>query len=366
MKILMTADAVGGVWAYALELAAALQAHGVSVVLATMGAPLSDAQRVEAAALPNVSLRESQYKLEWMDDPWNDVERAEEWLREIAHVERPDLIHLNGYAHGAVRWQAPVVVVGHSCVRSWWEAVKGEQAPAEWNEYTRRVRTGLRAADTVVAPTHAMLDALRRHYGPLGRSVVVRNGREGAFQSGAKAPYVMTAGRLWDEAKNIAALARVADALPWPIHAAGAAESPGGSVATLGALRPLGHLAQRELASWLEHASIFALPARYEPFGLAVLEAARSGCALVLGDIPSLCELWGDAAVYVDPDDDAAIASAIAWLCEDASARHAFAERARTRSLTLTPARMATRYRILYDDVLRSNRVRMRETACAS
>ncbi len=32
------------------------------------------------------------------------------------------------------------------------------------------------------------------------------------------------------------------------------------------------------------------LPARYEPFGLSVLEAALSGCALVLGDIPSLRE----------------------------------------------------------------------------
>ena len=366
MKILMTADTVGGVWTYALELAAALQRHGVTVVLATMGAPLRDSQRAEVSALQNVSVRESHYKLEWMDDPWDDVDRAGEWLREIERLERPDLVHLNGYVHGALRWRSPVVVVGHSCVRSWWEAVRRERVPAAWDEYTRRVRSGLHGADAVVAPSHAMLGALQHHYGPLGHAAVVHNGREGAFHPGEKAPYVLTAGRVWDDAKNIAALARVADHVPWPIYVAGSAASPDGATAALGSLHPLGHLSQEELAAWLSHASIFALPARYEPFGLAVLEAARSGCALVLGDIPSLRELWGDAAVYVDPDDDGAIGSAIERLCQDAPLRLALAARARHRSLALTPGRMATRYRVLYDGVLQSSQARTMETACAS
>jgi hypothetical protein len=38
-KVLMTADTVGGVWTYALELAAGLGEHGVEVAIATMGAP---------------------------------------------------------------------------------------------------------------------------------------------------------------------------------------------------------------------------------------------------------------------------------------------------------------------------------------
>jgi hypothetical protein len=41
MKVLMTADAVGGVWTYALELSGALARHDIEVVLATMG-PLPD------------------------------------------------------------------------------------------------------------------------------------------------------------------------------------------------------------------------------------------------------------------------------------------------------------------------------------
>ena len=47
MKILMTADTVGGVWTYALELAGALAPHGVEVALATMGRRLSSAQEAD-------------------------------------------------------------------------------------------------------------------------------------------------------------------------------------------------------------------------------------------------------------------------------------------------------------------------------
>ncbi len=54
----------------------------------------------------------------------------------------------------------------------------------------------------------------------------------------------------------------------------------------------VGRLGPEEMREQYARAAIFAHPARYEPFGLSVLEAALSGCALVLGDISSLRELW--------------------------------------------------------------------------
>ncbi|HEU4604479.1 MAG TPA: hypothetical protein VFS24_21070, partial [Steroidobacteraceae bacterium] len=66
MKILMTADAVGGVWSYSLELARALAPHDVEVVIATMGPLPTAAQRADAATLDNVVLYCSEFKLEWM------------------------------------------------------------------------------------------------------------------------------------------------------------------------------------------------------------------------------------------------------------------------------------------------------------
>src|SRR5690606_38194364 len=83
MTLLMTADPIGGVWAYALELSRALGALGADVAIATLGAPLSREQRAEAQALPNVSLYESTYRLEWMPSPWESLGEAAAWLMDL-------------------------------------------------------------------------------------------------------------------------------------------------------------------------------------------------------------------------------------------------------------------------------------------
>src|SRR5689334_20612799 len=153
-KILMTADTVGGVWTYALDLCRELRPHGVSVALATMGQPMSKDQKMQAAALENVTVFESAFRLEWMDEPWQDTERAGAWLLQIRDRVQPDLVHLNGYVHGNLPWNAPVLVVGHSCVFSWWQAVRGELPPAQWTRYRESVTKGLRAANLVAAPSN--------------------------------------------------------------------------------------------------------------------------------------------------------------------------------------------------------------------
>lgn len=367
MKILMTADTVGGVWTYAIDLARALAARDVRVALATMGAPIRPAQWADLASVPDVEVFESDYRLEWMDDPWGDVDRAGAWLLEVERAVRPDIVHLNGYAHAALPWSAPVLVVGHSCVRSWWEAVRNEPVPACWDAYTSRVRRGLAAADMVAAPSHAMLDALHQHYGPLPRARVIHNGRGGSFDPAHKERFVLAVGRLWDEAKNVGALDDVAPHLPWPVYVAGDTRAPNGGERSFRSLKTLGQLDAAALAGWMSRAAIYALPAKYEPFGLSVLEAALSGCALVLGDVPSLREIWGDTATFVPPDDPAAIARALNWLCDDDGLRRALGARARVRALTLTPERMARDYHALYRELRDARATAVTERlACAS
>jgi glycosyltransferase involved in cell wall biosynthesis len=346
-KILMTADAVGGVWTYALELARGLAPHGVEFTIATMGPRPTAAQQRQAAQLPNVSLRESDYRLEWMDAPWREVDAAGEWLRALAAELAPDLIHLNGYSHAALRWPAPVLVVAHSCVLSWWRAVKNEPAPNDWNEYRERVAVGLRAADFVVAPSGSMLATLAQNYGSFPRRGVIPNGRdERHFWIGKKEPLIFAAGRFWDEAKNLAALQEAAAVVDWPLRIAG-------SEGAAGDLVRLGFLSAEEVAGWLARASIFCLPARYEPFGLSALEAAFSGCALVLGDIASLREIWQDAALFVDPNDPAAIAATLQSLIRDRAQRAELALRARERARQFRLKKMADRYLSLYSGIVR-------------
>jgi hypothetical protein len=129
-RILMTADTIGGVWTYAMELARALGEEGVEVILASMGELATSEQRREAGAIGNLELVESRYRLPWMDHPWEDVRLAGDWLLDLAARTTPDLIHLNEPVHGSLSWPAPTLAVAHSCVVSWWEAVWGTVPPA--------------------------------------------------------------------------------------------------------------------------------------------------------------------------------------------------------------------------------------------
>jgi glycosyltransferase involved in cell wall biosynthesis len=336
-----------------MELARGLGRSGIKISLATMGRHLSRCQREELRGIPEVRLFESTYKLEWMDDPWEEVKRAGEWLLDLEGDEKPDVIHLNGYVHAALPFRARRLVVGHSCVLSWWRAVLGTTAPGEWDQYRRAVIAGLRAADLVVAPSQTMLLALQEHYGPLAAVKVISNGRDyPSDESPAKSDLILTAGRLWDRAKNVEGLARVAPELPWPVYCAGEIDSPDRKGQNYTSVQWLGRLSQPELWHWFSRASIYALPARYEPFGLSVLEAALAGCVLVLGDIPSLRELWGKAAFYVSPDDPLELKNVLHELISSRMLRSEMSLRARQAARSFTARRMVGSYITAYRSLL--------------
>lgn len=371
-RVLMTTDAVGGVWDYALEICAGLRRDGAEIVLAVAGPPPRDEQVRAAKALGNVELVVGPYKLEWQDDSAADVDAAGRWLLDLARDRRVSLVHANGYAAGALPFGVPTIVVGHSCVLSWWRAVRGGDAPPEWNHYRSLVRDGLSAATAVVAPTRFMADELRRHYGEELHVQVINNGRSTTrYRAGDKQPLVLAAGRVWDDAKNLAALGRVAKRLPWRVAIAGTATPAGESTAEAPGwaldVDWLGRLSPDALAGCYAEASVYALPARYEPFGLTVLEAALSGCALVLGDVPSLRELWGGAALFVPPDDDDALAAAIESLTRDVNLRHRMARDARRRAESYPADDMVAAYAELYRRLLLAPVRKNQETVpCAS
>lgn len=355
-RVLMTADAIGGVWTYALELASVLCEQDIEMTLATMGAPLTNAQWREAECIPNLGIFESTYKLEWMHEPWDDVRAAGDCLIDLERSLRPDVVHLNNFAHGALPFSAPKLVAAHSDVLSWWRAVKGEEAPRCWNQYRDVVRTGLCAADLVVAPSTCALTDVIHHYGPLRRTEVIPNGREISFRHVVREPFIFSSGRLWDEAKNIGTLASIASELAWPVHVAGDTYEPGGKSISFPNVHLLGRLSGLQMAEHFERASIYCLPVRYEPFGLSALEAALAGCALVLGDIPSQREIWRDAAVFVPSNDAHGLCTELQQLIINVPRRRALAERARERALEFTTLRMASSYLAVYSELMEQTR----------
>jgi glycosyltransferase involved in cell wall biosynthesis len=357
-RVLMSAGTAGDGWTYALDLARGLGELGIATTLATMGGLPTEEQQREAARLPLLDLRPSTYKLEWMDDPWEEVAAAGEWLLALEEEVHPHIVHLNQYTHGGLPFATPVVVVGHGCALSWWEAVRGERAPPEWGRYREEVRRGLGGADAVVTASRAMMEALRRQYGEFGPGRVVPHGHHTAApEVEEKEPFVLSVGARCDGARNVLGLEAVAEELPWPVYAAGE-HAHGEGDAAPARLHHLGPLSPRELAGWYARAAIFALPARYEPFGLSVLEAGLGGCALVLGDIASLREGWEDAALFVPPGDGGALARTLQALMADGERRGEMALRARARAGQFTPRRMVEGYLAVYREVRREGHAR--------
>lgn len=353
-RLFMTADAVGGVWTYAIDLARAFSAQGVRTTLAVLGPAPDLEQRRAAAAIPGLRVIATGLPLDWLASAPDELAAAARRLSVIARESEADVIHLNSPALAAgAGFEQPVVGVCHSCLATWWDAVRGGPLPADFAWKTERLASGYAACDALIAPSFAFMQATAARYGVVPR--VVRNGRAAPpeRQSGPKRPFVFASGRFWDGAKNISALDAAAARMGGGrVYAAGPLSHGSAEAPALEATISLGKVAPGPLAGWLARAAVFASFALYEPFGLGVLEAAQAGCALVLSDIPTHRELWEGASVFVDPADPAAAASLLDRLLADpgeASRLGALAER---RSRTFTVEAMADATLATYREVI--------------
>jgi glycosyltransferase involved in cell wall biosynthesis len=314
------------------------------VEIAVLGPRVTEEQAKTVAALPWVRLHETGLPLDWTALEPSALGIASNTLASLAQQLDGDTIQLHTPALVAQSiWHAPVLAVIHSCVGTWWTAVRQDPLPEDFLWRVAAVRAGLLAADTVVAPTHAFAEMVRSTYGLQRPIEVVHNGRVpanlGLRDAGARQG-VLTAGRLWDEGKNIAVLDRAAAMLgAVPVMAAGAVYGPNGAGVTLTRLCPLGLLDDGEMAKAMASARIFASPALYEPFGLAVLEAAQAGLPLVLSDIPSFRELWDGAAIFLPPQNAAVWGGVLSALHAEPAACRRWGMKARARAATYTVER---------------------------
>lgn len=347
----MTTDAVGGVWTFAADLAQALCRSGCEVRLVTMGPPPCAEQLAQLIGIDGLTIDITDLRLEWMDLQGADSSRASEALLKIEDEFEPDIVHLNGFREARFPFSAPVLVTAHSCVASWWQACRAHiPLDPEWRPYIENVAAGLDSCAAWVAPTLAYRAWLEAFYQPRSMGHRIYNGCDVSREQKRKQPFILAAGRLWDEAKNLRALGVVAPELGWPVRVAGPTHAPDrGSEARSRSVELLGRISHAHMIALMQEASIFVSPARYEPFGLTVLEAARCGCALVLSDIPTLRELWDGAALFVDSEDTRALSETLLRLCKDETLRRALQYAAHRQSTRYSIVEMADAYRALYD-----------------
>lgn len=359
--VLMTTDVVGGVWDFCCVLASQLVRCGHTVTMLAFGEP-SPAQRGQATST-GAAFVAAPLKLEWMRDSEADVARARRLIAEIVDERAPAVLHANQYAPACAELPVPTVLTAHSDVLSW----SGRATPdadraavrAEWRSYADLVRRALDGADEVVAVSHTVAGDLREFYDVHRRLEVIHNG----WPELASVPrpvatrraLTVLAGRAWDSAKNVQLAVSAARGWnPGRVVLAGNQAHPetGASMPVSPPIEPLGYLSHDDLYGYLADARVFLAPARYEPFGLAPLQAALLGCPLLLSDIASFRELWDGAALFFPPDDPAALRRQWRRLLDDDVLASELACRARTRAVgRYGAARMATAYAAVYERV---------------
>lgn len=347
LRILMTVDAVGGVWRYAMELARAMRPLGAEFVFVGLGPRARAHQRTEAEKLGTLVWTDE--PLDWTADGEASLAGLPAMLKELVRAHDVDLVHLNMPSQACdLDLDLPVLAVSHSCLVTWWEAVRGGALPLEWQWQKAANRAGFDRADAVVAPSSSHAGLLDRCYGPIEGLTVVHNAVGGLQHDGPKEDYVFAAARWWDEGKNAAVLDAAASCTGWPVVAAGATQGPNGEAVAMAHVKCAGELAHADLLRLMRRAAIVVSPSRYEPFGLAALEGARVGAALVLSDIATYRELWNDAALFFDPDDPEDLAAAVNRLIADRALHESLAGRALVRSRRFTPERQAEAMAALY------------------
>ena len=343
MRVLITTDPVGGVWTFTAALCRQLCVEH-EVCLVSFGGALSADQRLwvrEMEASPAFCFHASNAPLEWMQDNHAAYEAGARLLTSVAARFLPDLLHLNQFCWGALprvgALDVPRLGTAHSDVLSWATAAEpAALVPSAWlTRYCELVQDGLAGCDVLVAPTQWMLSALEENFALPPDQRVILNGLTLAPPVGVQRKrQAATAGRLWDKGKGLDLLTRFDT--PFPILVAG--DGPASS----SALIFLGQVGHADLLQLFSASTFYICTSLYEPFGLAPLEAALCGCTLLLRDLPSLREIWGDAALYF-----ADAASLEVLLSSENTDASASTERARQ----LTGERMAGSYVACYQSV---------------
>jgi glycosyltransferase involved in cell wall biosynthesis len=332
IHVLMTTDAVGGVWQYSVDLAKELRTRGATITLAILGPPPKPDQQASATDL---DILVTELPLDWIAERREQVQDAGRALGRLAARLKPDIIHLNSPAFAAsAAFSVPVVGVCHSCVATWWNAVRSGPLPECFVWRAELTRQGYEAADLLLAPSVSFAEATARFYNLATPPLVVRNGRRAPEIDAVERPLssAFTAGRLWDEGKNLSTVDRAAARTLTPVSAAGPLCGPNGERTEFPHIRLVGRLNQSEIEEQLSRRPVFISTARYEPFGLAVLEAAQFGCALILSDIPTFRELWNGCAIFIHPDDDESAAKTIDVLIQNPDLRAHLGKKAMARA----------------------------------
>ncbi len=255
---------------------------------------------------------------------------------------------------------APVLLFLHNDPQAMRQAVTSAE----------RARLLRRLARVVVVSDYLQSRLLEGISEPAGAPVVLPNAIDLSAlpPPSPREPLILFAGRVVADKAPDVFVAACSAALPrlagWRAEMIGAdrfrADSPDTAFtnrvradAERAGVRAIGYRDHSVVLDRMARAAIVVVPSRWqEPFGLVALEAMASGAALICSPRGGLREVAGDTALYADPDDPLAVASAICSLAADPARRAAMGQAGRARANAFDAPVIAGRLAALRREVL--------------
>jgi glycogen synthase len=242
MHVLITCDAIGGVWTYTRELVRGLVRRNHRVSLISFGELPDHHQLLWMRDLPLFEYYGTDFPLEWQKDSASGVAASMDYMERLIALIKPDVLHSNQYCYGSVRCSIPRIVVAHSDVLSWRTEVLGQATLEDpwllWYRYV--VTAGVAEAEALIAPSRWMLDTISQYYGKAANGSVIYNGCDSSQFSSSfnKSSCVLCAGRIWDPGKQVGIL--LARRQMVPVQIAGPRRDPESKVDTSADCNPDG------------------------------------------------------------------------------------------------------------------------------
>jgi glycosyltransferase involved in cell wall biosynthesis len=301
--------------------------------------------------------------------PSRGIPYAARWPRAMGMLTgRPDIFHFTDFVYPPIHARALIVTL-HDLAFAENPAFHGKEAGV----IAAKTRNAVNRADLVFVPTRATaeaaMDHLRVHAGklrviPWGADHALRIGSdlEGAkrilARHGVRGPYLLMPGTV-EPRKNHARVLRVLPGTPAKDMTLVVTGKHGWEVDDVIPLlaRPgvvwIKDLPDRTLFGLMAQAHAVVYPSLLEGFGFPPLEAMALGIPCLAGKTPALRETCSDAALLVDPKDDASVAAGITRIVEDSELRRKLSRAGPARAATFRWEETARLHAVAYREAIR-------------
>lgn len=106
-----------------------------------------------------------------------------------------------------------------------------------------------------------------------------------------------------------------------------------------------------DLPAIYQQAIIFVYSSLFEGFGIPILEALNSRVPVVAANTSSLPEVGGDAALYIEPDDDKTLATHLYNILNDTTLRQSMVEKGLVQAATFNEDKIARSLWSVYEEL---------------